>query len=534
MPHSTDAMRAPRAEFHPSAQARQALRSNIAQTITRRPRTLSRAVIGFYAAVADLALVLAAALAVGAVGAWLGDVPATRQCLALGLMGVTLLGLMRLFGAYGHAALSNPAKRLTALSASMIFLAAGAVFAGRFAGVDPTMATLVGPWALGVTVALMARGAAFHAAVAHLKARGRFAPTVVLVGATRIAERLIAETRAAEHPPFEVVGVFDDRLTRVQPTLANLPVLGTTEDLLKFEGIDRVDWVVIALPWAAEKRTAELMARLHPASARILLAPDLVGLSLTELPGDAEEGVPLVEVLARPIDGGRRVVKEIEDRVLGPIMALMLLPVMLAVAALVRLDSPGPALFKQRRIGYGGKAFDVYKFRTLRTDMTDATASRQVTEGDPRVTRVGRYLRKFSLDELPQLINVLRGEMSLIGPRPYATGMMAGNTFAQDILVEYARRRRTKPGMTGWSQVNGGHGAITSEAELRRRLQLDLDYINRWSPLFDVFIILKTVEVVLSGRSKRGHVEQIAAPTPANDASKARESIAVNQPRRAA
>lgn len=502
MPHSTDAKKAPRAEFYPSAQARKALRFDIAQRMTARPRTLRHAAMGVWAAGADFAIALVAALGVGTVGAAFDNTPAMQQCLALGLMGVTLVGMLRLFGAYGPAALHNPTKRLTAVSAAMIFMAAGAVFAVRFAGVDPTMSKLVGPWALGMTVAIIARGVAFHAIVTHLKAQGRFAPTVVLVGATQIAERLIAEARAAEYPPFEVVGIFDDRLTRVQSTLANLPVLGTTEDLLKFEGIDHVDWVVIALPWAAEKRTADLLARLHPASARILLAPDLVGMNVVTRNDGGEESMPLVEVLARPMDGGRRIVKELEDRVLGPVLALALLPVMLAIGLLVRLDSPGPALFKQRRIGYGGKPFDVYKFRTLRTDMTDAVAAKQVTEGDPRVTRVGYYLRKFSLDELPQLINVLRGEMSLIGPRPYATGMMAGNTFAQDILVEYARRRRTKPGMTGWSQVNGGHGAITSEADLRRRLQHDLDYINRWSPLFDAVILWKTAEVVITGRKK--------------------------------
>ncbi len=534
MPHSTDAKKAPRAEFYPSAQARKALRSDIAQRMTARPRTLRRATMGFWAALADLVLVTVAALAVGMAGASLENVPAAQHCLALGLMGVTLIGMMRLFGAYSPAALSNPAKRLTALSAAMIFLAAGAVFAVHFAGVDPIMAKLVGPWAVGATVVLIARGVAFHWIVAHLRAEGRFAPTVVLVGATQIAERLIAEARTAEHPPFEIVGIFDDRMTRVQPTLANLPVLGTTEELLKFEGIDLVDWVVIALPWAAEKRTAELMTRLHPAAARILLAPDLVGMSVAARTGDDDDGVPLIEVLANPMDGARRVVKELEDRVLGPVLALAMLPVMLAIAVMVRLDSPGPALFKQRRIGYAGKPFDVYKFRTLRTDMQDAVASKQVTEDDPRVTRVGHYLRKFSLDELPQLINVLRGEMSLIGPRPYATGMMAGKTFAQDILVEYARRRRTKPGMTGWSQVNGGHGAIVSEADLRLRLQHDLDYINRWSPLFDAVILWKTAEVVVTGRKKLPAVEAKAkaAAKPAQD--RAAHAGGGNQPRRAA
>jgi lipopolysaccharide/colanic/teichoic acid biosynthesis glycosyltransferase len=210
------------------------------------------------------------------------------------------------------------------------------------------------------------------------------------------------------------------------------------------------------------------------------------------------------------MDGGRRLVKEIEDRVLGALLAFLLLPVMAAVAFAVRLDSPGPALFRQRRVGYGGKGFDVLKFRTLRIDMQDAVAARQVSDKDPRVTRLGWFLRKYSLDELPQLFNVIRGEMSLVGPRPYATGMMAGNTVARDILMEYARRRRIKPGMTGWSQVNGGHGPIVSEVDLRRRLEFDLDYINNWSPWFDLLILCMTVGVVAKGRRLR--VESFLAP----------------------
>jgi lipopolysaccharide/colanic/teichoic acid biosynthesis glycosyltransferase len=190
---------------------------------------------------------------------------------------------------------------------------------------------------------------------------------------------------------------------------------------------------------------------------------------------------------------------------------------MAVIALAVRLDSPGPALFLQRRIGYGGRAFNVFKFRTLRTDMQDDHAIRQVSERDPRVTRLGWFLRKYSLDELPQLFNVILGDMSLVGPRPYATGMMAGNTFAQDILIEYARRRRIKPGMTGWSQVNGGHGPIVSEADLRRRLEHDLDYINNWSLWSDLNILWLTVAVVLRGRRLRPPADPLAPLTGAGN-----------------
>ena len=533
MPYSNEATTASRADQSPLFKARQNVRRQVAERISARPKALSRATASSAAMAIDVVVVLFASIAIGAIGAEWNDVSITQEVLALSLIGATLIGLMRLFGAYQFAALTLPVRRLMALSGAMALISVATMLTGHFAGVDAAMARLIGPWAATATAGLMATSALIVATVEKLRARGRFAPTVAIIGATNIAERLIEEARAAEHAPFEIVGIVDDRLSRVPQSLANLPVLGTTDDLLKFEAIDALDWIIVAMPWSAEERTAALLARLRTVSTRILLAPDMVGLRFADTLGQGNDGPALVEVLSRPMGGGRRLVKDIEDKVLGTLLTLALTPVMLLIALLVRLDSPGPAMFKQRRIGYAGRAFDVYKFRTLRTDMADAVAARQVTEDDPRVTRVGRYLRKYSLDELPQLLNVMRGEMSLIGPRPYATGMMAGNTFAQDILVEYARRRRTKPGMTGWSQVNGGHGAIASEADLRRRLQHDLDYINRWSPLFDLFILWKTAEVVATGRKKSAPVE-IAAEAVHAPEETSRPAAGRNQPRRAA
>lgn len=503
MPYSVEATTASRADQSPLFQARQMLRQQVADYVSTRPKALSRWTASAFAMLLDAGAVMLASIAVGALGGVLHDASVLQEILGLSLIGITLVGLMRLFGAYRFGSLAAPVRRLAALAGAMGFIATGAAVTGHFAGVDPAMARLIGPWAATATAGLIGTSALIGYAIETLRARGRFAPTVVIVGATNIAQRLIEEARAQEHAPFEIVGIFDDRLSRVPASLAELPVLGTTDDLLKFPAIDALDWIVVAMPWSAEDRIAGLLERLRTVSTRILLAPDMVGLRFADVVGAQQDGPALVEVLGRPMDGGRRLVKELEDKLLGTLMTVALAPVMLAIAALVRLDSPGPALFKQRRIGYAGKAFDVYKFRTLRTDMADAVAAKQVTEDDPRVTRIGHVLRKYSLDELPQLLNVLRGEMSLIGPRPFATGMVLGNTHAQDVLVEYARRRQMKPGMTGWSQVNGGHGSITSEADLRRRLEHDLEYINNWSLLFDVVILMKTVGVVLGGRGDK-------------------------------
>jgi exopolysaccharide biosynthesis polyprenyl glycosylphosphotransferase len=503
MPYSVEATTASRADQSPLSQARQTLRQQVADHVSARPKAISRWTASAVAMLADAIAVMLASVVVGTLGGVLHDVSIVQEIIGLSLIGVTLVGLMRLFGAYKFTALASPVRRLAALSGAMAFIAAGALVTGHFADIDPAIAKLIGPWAATATAGLIGTSALIVYAIEALRARGRFAPTVVIVGATNIAERLIEEARAAEHAPFEIVGIFDDRLSRVPTSVANLPVLGTTEDLLKFSAIDSLDWIIVAMPWSAEDRIAGMLERLRTVSTRILLAPDMVGLRLADAVGGVQDGPALVEVLGRPMDGGRRVIKEIEDKLLGTLMTIALAPVMLAIAALVRLDSPGPALFKQRRVGYSGRLFDVYKFRTLRTDMADAVAAKQVTEDDPRVTRLGHILRKYSLDELPQLLNVVRGEMSLIGPRPFATGMVVGNTHAQDILIEYARRRQMKPGMTGWSQVNGGHGSILSEADLRRRLEHDLEYINNWSLWFDIAILFKTVGVVLGGRGKK-------------------------------
>jgi exopolysaccharide biosynthesis polyprenyl glycosylphosphotransferase len=511
MPYSLEARTEAAQEPSPLVQARMRLRDAVAAEVAARPPALSRRLTSLTAMGADAAVLLTVSLGVGAVGSALGGGSPYQAVFALALFALALIGLMRLFGAYRFRVLTAPGRRLAALAGAVGCIAVSTMLAGHFADVDPLLARLIGPWAAIASLLLTAGSWVIHRVLADLLARGRYAPAVVIVGATAIAERLIAETRAAARPPFAIVGIFDDRVSRVGQSVADLPVLGTTDDLLKFQAIDAVDWIVVALPWAAEQRMAELLDRLRTVSTRILLAPDMVGLR----PGDGEagigEGPTLIEVLGRPMDGGRRLVKEIEDRVLGALLAVIFLPLMAAIALAVRIDSPGPAIFRQRRIGYGGRAFDVYKFRTLRTDMEDPVAARQVCERDPRVTRLGWFLRKYSLDELPQLFNVVRGEMSLVGPRPYAVGMMAGKTFAQDILIEYARRRRIKPGMTGWSQVNGGHGPVTSEADLRRRLEHDLDYINNWSLRFDLNILLMTVGIVLKGRRQRRDVNAPAA-----------------------
>ncbi|HEY0837992.1 MAG TPA: sugar transferase [Azospirillum sp.] len=194
----------------------------------------------------------------------------------------------------------------------------------------------------------------------------------------------------------------------------------------------------------------------------------------------------------RPLGRFGAAVKRTEDLLLGVPLLVALLPVMLVIGVLVRLDSPGPALFRQPRTGFHDRLITVRKFRTMRNDGADVAGVHQEEEHDPRVTRVGRVLRRLRLDELPQLLNVVEGTMSLVGPRPYPAGMMIGNHPAHDELAKHARRRAVKPGITGWAQVNGLAGPVTSDADLRRRIAYDLHYVHNWTVLLDLAILVRT------------------------------------------
>lgn len=207
---------------------------------------------------------------------------------------------------------------------------------------------------------------------------------------------------------------------------------------------------------------------------------------------------PIRLLADRPIRGWNAVLKTASDRLLGLMITLALLPILALVALAIRLESPGPILFRQRRHGYCNSEFDIYKFRSMRVATEVAGgALAQTVRGDQRITRVGRFIRKWSLDELPQLFNVLRGDMSLVGPRPHAVNMRTQDRLGTEIIASYPHRHRVKPGITGWAQVNGARGATDTPEQLRRRIDLDLHYVNHWSLALDLSVLLRTIKAVL-------------------------------------
>jgi len=329
--------------------------------------------------------------------------------------------------------------------------------------------------------------------------RGYLARTTVLVGANDSARRLIAHLERNQDHGLKILGMFDDRVTRVPKGIEHVPLLGTVEDLMQYLRRHSVDQIIITLPWHAEERLMSLLAKLRTAPTDITLAPDHVAYRLLHRRLHQFAGLPMISVAERPLGGWSYFLKAIEDRVLAVLALILFGPLMLLIAVLIRLDSPGPALFRQPRYGFNNNVFQVYKFRTMHHQAPDPVGAGvgiggvpQASRQDSRVTRIGRFLRRTSLDELPQILNVLRGEMSMVGPRPHA--VEHNEEFAK-IIDQYMGRHRVKPGITGWAQIHGLRGETDTTEKMERRVQADLYYIENWSIWLDIRILLRTALV---------------------------------------
>ncbi|WGM39675.1 exopolysaccharide biosynthesis polyprenyl glycosylphosphotransferase [Caulobacter sp. NIBR1757] len=336
------------------------------------------------------------------------------------------------------------------------------------------------------------------AMVRRWRNRGLLTPNIVIVGATEVADRLIAAALASRE--VNVIGVFDDRLGRAPPRMQGVPVLGDLDALIGHRIMPYVDQVVIAVTSAAKPRVRMITERLSVLPNDICLVVDLDGEAAQNAIINRIADAPLARVSGVATDERRAALKRLQDLGIGLLALVLLAPVMAVVAVLIKLDSPGPIFFRQRRHGFNNEEIRVWKFRSMKHELTDHTASKQVTGDDDRVTPVGRFIRRTSLDELPQLFNVLAGEMSLVGPRPHAVGMKTGDTESSRLVEEYAHRHRLKPGMTGWAAVNGSRGPVDTPELVQRRVALDIDYIERQSFWLDLYIMAMTIPCLLGDR----------------------------------
>ncbi|HUA51783.1 MAG TPA: undecaprenyl-phosphate glucose phosphotransferase [Candidatus Sulfotelmatobacter sp.] len=324
---------------------------------------------------------------------------------------------------------------------------------------------------------------------------GRLAHVTLLLGGGELGVRVSKRLRESDSH-MQVVGFFDDRRARVPNAIEGLPWLGGSDDLLRFVIEHPIDSVIIALPLIADERIDQLIRDLRQHPVDVFIVPDFLGLRLGETVAakvwSAVPGVLLVPVASRPIAGWGGILKTIEDKVIAALALALFGPLMLVIAATIKLTSPGPVLFRQPRIGYNQREFSALKFRTMHHAMSMAKPDRLTTRGDPRITPLGALLRKTSLDELPQLINVLRGEMSIVGPRPHVSTARAADKLYNEAVTEYAARHRVKPGITGWAQVNGWRGPTETIEQIQKRVEHDIYYIDNWSIALDLWIIALT------------------------------------------
>ena len=316
--------------------------------------------------------------------------------------------------------------------------------------------------------------------------------SVVIVGANdtgmKLAERIL------EYPYLlmEVRGFFDDR-DESRSAAGSMSLLGEVLDVANYVRVNNIQMIFISLPMSAQPRIRALLDDLHDTTASIYFLPDVYIFDLMQARFDNVGGIPVVAICESPFSGVDSVVKNVSDFVLALLILLLLSPIMLVIALAVKLTSSGPAIFRQRRYGLNGEEFIVYKFRTM-TVSDDGSRIEQAHKNDPRITRIGAFLRRTSLDELPQFINVLQGRMSIVGPRPHA---VAHNELYRKLIKGYMLRHKVKPGITGWAQVNGLRGETEVLEKMQARIEYDLDYLQNWSIWLDLWIILRTVWVVL-------------------------------------
>jgi Undecaprenyl-phosphate glucose phosphotransferase len=357
-------------------------------------------------------------------------------------------------------------------------------------------------WAAGLVVLLASR-AALYLLVRRWMRDGQLTRRTVIVGGGAPGESLVEALKAQEDSDVRVVGVFDDRNDERSPThCAGFTKLGTVDDFVEFARRTRVDLVIFSLPISAENRILAMLKKLWVLPVDIRLSAHSNKLRFRPRSYSYIGAVPVLDVFDRPIADWDVVMKWLFDKIVGGLILLAMLPLMAVIALAIKLDSRGPVLFRQKRYGFNNDLIEVYKFRSMYVDQCDATANKLVTKGDPRVTRIGRFIRKASLDELPQLFNVVfKGNLSLVGPRPHAVNAKAEARLYDEAVDGYFARHRVKPGVTGWAQINGWRGETDTQEKIQKRVEYDLYYIENWSVLFDLYIVAMTPFALLKSEN---------------------------------
>ena len=348
-------------------------------------------------------------------------------------------------------------------------------------------------WIVATPLALFAAHRLVPVILPRVLAADGVQKTAVIAGANELGLRLAEHLRTNPFLGIRFAGYFDDRGTARREGTGPSGRLGSLSQLAEYVKAHRVELIYITLPMASQPRILGLLEELHDTTASIYFAPDIFLFDLIQARMETLGGIPVLAVCESPLYGVDGLIKRAADIVLASTILALISPFMAAIAIGVKLNSPGPVLFKQRRYGLDGREILVYKFRSMSV-IEDGTVIQQATRDDPRVTPFGAFLRRYSLDELPQFINVLQGRMSVVGPRPHA---VAHNEMYRKLIRGYMIRHKVKPGITGLAQVNGLRGETDSLDKMKARIEYDLAYLRNWSLLLDLQIVVKTIGVVL-------------------------------------
>lgn len=351
--------------------------------------------------------------------------------------------------------------------------------------------TLIIGWSLGTPIMLLFGHEVARQLVPKVISRGS-QHRAIIVGGNEIGAMLANQFVRYEHLGVKFVGFFDDRTRDRLGAINDLPLLGSLKQLASYTKEHSIDHIYLALPMASQPRILALLDDLKDTTASIYFVPDIFVTDLIQGRMDSVDGMPVVAVCETPFTGVNGLIKRCSDLALASFILLLISPLLLACAIGVKLSSPGPIIFKQRRYGLDGKEILVYKFRSM-TVTEDGAVVTQARKNDVRVTKFGAFIRKTSLDELPQFLNVLQGRMSIVGPRPHA---VSHNEMYRKLIKGYMVRHKVKPGITGWAQVNGYRGETDTVDKMENRIRYDLEYLRNWSLNLDLWIVIKTVLLV--------------------------------------
>jgi len=348
-------------------------------------------------------------------------------------------------------------------------------------------------WVIAAPVALFAARALMPVVLLRLLAVEGVQRVAVIAGEGELGRKLAERIQVSPFLGIRFAGFFDDRSPERIGGVGPGEILGPLEHVAAYVKTHHVDLIYVTLPMASQPRILKLLDELHDTTASIYFVPDIFLFDLIQARMDTIGGMPVVAACETPFYGISGLIKRATDIILASVILALILPLMLVIAIGVKMSSPGPVLFKQRRYGLDGKEIVVYKFRTMNV-LEDGNVIKQATRDDRRVTRFGAFLRQWSLDELPQFFNVLQGSMSVVGPRPHA---VAHNEMYRRLIKGYMIRHKVKPGITGLAQVNGLRGETDTLEKMQLRIEHDLDYLRHWSLQLDLQIVVKTIFVLL-------------------------------------